>query len=75
MWTNKKNSKGEVHGIATPPIDAVQERASVLVDPEVLEAVVRGAGAGVHLEVLRGTTRDRPVHSDLGLGEDNFARR
>jgi hypothetical protein len=75
MWTNEKNSKGKEHGIATPPVDAVQECTSVLVDPEVLEAVVRGTGAGVHLEVLRGTTKDRPVHSDLGLGEDDFARR
>jgi hypothetical protein len=75
MRTNQNNSKGEVHGIATPPIDAVQECTSVPVDPEVLEAVVRGTGAGVHLEGLRGTTKDGPVHSDLGLGEDNFARR
>jgi hypothetical protein len=52
MRTNKNNSKGKIDGIATPPVDAVQECTSVFVDPEVLEAVVRGTGAGVHLEAL-----------------------
>jgi hypothetical protein len=70
--TNKDKLKSKVDGIATPPVDAVQECTSVFVDPEVLEAVVRGTGAGVHLEALRAT-KYAPVYSDLGLGEDNLA--
>lgn len=69
--TNLDNSKGKVDGVATPPISAVQERARVLVDPEVLEAVVRGAGTGVHLKALRAT-KYRPVNSDRSFGKDDL---
>jgi hypothetical protein len=63
MRTSKDESKGKVDSVASPVVDGVQILARVLVDPEVLVAVVRGAGIGVLLLVLRATEY-RPVHSD-----------
>lgn len=64
-------SKGKVDRVASPLVDAVKGFARVFVDPEVLVAIVCGAGAGVHLEVLRAAEH-RPVHSDRSTRKNNF---